>query len=108
MDLLKALYNINSKSGCEGRIKAFVLQQLADVPLVIEEDEIGNLFLTKGVAQKYPCVTAHLDEVYEKSPFKIVEEGKESFLLFKNRNPMSDKIAIIEGYTHINIFTSFQ
>ena len=30
MDLLKALYNINSKSGSEGRMKAFVLQQLAD------------------------------------------------------------------------------
>lgn len=79
MELLKALYNINSKSGREGRIKAFVLEQLADVPLVVEEDEIGNLFITKGEARKYPCVTAHLDEVHEQSPYRIVEEASGIF-----------------------------
>lgn len=79
MELLKALYNINSKSGCEGCIKAFVLEQLADVPLVVEEDEIGNLFITKGEARKYPCVTAHLDEVHDTSPFRIVEEASGIF-----------------------------
>lgn len=79
MELLKALYTINSKSGREGRIKAFVLEQLADVPLVVEEDEIGNLFITKGEAQKYPCVTAHLDEVHEQSPYRIVEEASGIF-----------------------------
>ena len=79
MELLKALYNINSKSGREGRIKAFVMEQLADVPLVVEEDEIGNLFITKGEARKYPCVTAHLDEVHEQSPYWIVEEASGIF-----------------------------
>ena len=79
MELLKALYNINSKSGSEERMKAFVRQQLADLQLVIEEDEIGNLFITKGEAQNYPCVTAHLDEVHEKSPYRIVEEASGIF-----------------------------
>jgi putative aminopeptidase FrvX len=79
MELLKALYNINSKSGREGCIKAFVLEQLADVPLVVEEDDIGNLFITKGEARKFPCVTAHLDEVHETSPFRIVEEASGIF-----------------------------
>lgn len=79
MELLKALYNINSKSGREGEIKAFFLQQVADLHLKIEEDEFGNLFFTKGVAQKYPCVTAHLDEVHETSPFRIVEEASGIF-----------------------------
>lgn len=79
MEVLKALYNINSKSGREGEIKRFFLQQLADLQLDIEEDEIGNLFITKGKAKKYPCVTAHLDEVHEESPYRVVED---SFRIF--------------------------
>lgn len=79
MELLKALYRINSKSGNERRIKSFVRQQLAEVPLTVEEDECGNLFLTKGTAEKYPCITAHLDEVHEQSPFRIVEDAGEIF-----------------------------
>ena len=79
MEVLKALYNINSKSGHEGEMKSFFLQQLTDFPLKVEEDEIGNLFITKGDAEKYPCVTAHLDEVHEVSPYRIVED---SFRIF--------------------------
>ena len=65
MELLKSLYAINSKSGHEGEIKAFILSCLDDVELTIEEDNFGNLFITKGVADSYPCLTAHLDEVHE-------------------------------------------
>ncbi|MBO5698706.1 MAG: hypothetical protein J6R79_01715 [Bacteroidaceae bacterium] len=79
MEILKALYNVNSKSGREEEIKAFFLLQVADLHLHIEEDEIGNLFITKGEAQKYPCLTAHLDEVHEQSPYRIVEEASGIF-----------------------------
>ena len=75
MDVLKALYAINSKSGREGEVKRFVLERLKDLPLNIYEDHLGNLFITKGEVEMYPCVTAHLDEVHEVSPFRIVEEG---------------------------------
>ena len=71
MELLKSLYGINCKSGHEAEVKNFVLGQLADVELSVEEDSFGNIFITKGVAGSYPCVTAHLDEVHvpvEKKP----------------------------------------
>lgn len=64
MNLLKQLYQINSKSGHEAEIKRFVLDQLANLPLKIEEDHFGNIFVTKGQAEHYPCVAAHLDEVH--------------------------------------------
>ena len=64
MQLLKQLYQINSKSGHEDEIKRFVLQYLKGLPLSIYEDNIGNLFITKGIAEYYPCIAAHLDEVH--------------------------------------------
>lgn len=74
MELLKQLYRICSKSGREGEIKRFVLDSLKDVSLFVEEDEIGNLFITKGVAGRYPCVAAHLDEIHAPCERKVVEE----------------------------------
>jgi len=65
MNILKQLYQINSYSGHEDEIKQFVLRQFYDLPLKIDEDSFGNVFITKGLAEKYPCVAAHLDEVHQ-------------------------------------------
>ena len=75
MELLKSLYGINCKSGHEAEIKNFVLGQLADVELSVEEDSFGNIFITKGVAGSYPCVTAHLDEVHVPVEKSLVVDG---------------------------------
>lgn len=75
MELLKSLYGINSKSGHEAEIKNFVLGQLADVEFSVEEDSFGNIFITKGVAGSYPCVTAHLDEVHVPVEKSLVVDG---------------------------------
>ena len=40
------------------------MAQLAGLELIVEEDAFGNIFITKGVADSYPCVTAHFDEVH--------------------------------------------
>ena len=75
MELLKSLYQINSKSGREEAIKRYVLEQLKDIDLQIEEDSFGNIFITKGVADSYPCVTAHFDEVHYPTNKNIKVEG---------------------------------
>lgn len=75
MELLKRLYAINSKSGSEAAIEELVRNELADVECTIEEDDFGNLFITKGEAESYAGVTAHLDEVHEPVCRSIVTEG---------------------------------
>lgn len=75
MELLKQLYKIISKSGMEDRIKSFILDSLNDVPMSITTDEIGNLFITKGEAESYPCVAAHLDEIHAPCEREVVVEG---------------------------------
>lgn len=51
------------------------MAQIAGLDLVVEEDSFGNIFITKGVAGSYPCVTAHLDEVHVPTERNIVVEG---------------------------------
>ena len=75
MELLKSFYGINSKSGSEVAIKEFFMAQLAGLELIVEEDAFGNIFITKGCADSYPCVTAHLDEVHAPTERDIVIDG---------------------------------
>lgn len=75
MELLKRFYGINSKSGHEGAIKEFFIAQFAGLELVVEEDSFGNVFITKGIADSYPCVTAHFDEVHATTERNIVVDG---------------------------------
>ena len=75
MHLLTQLYKINSKSGKEDKIKSFFLDSLQQLPISVETDAIGNLFITKGVADLYPCVAAHLDEIHAPCQREVVVEG---------------------------------
>lgn len=65
MKLLKRLYEIHSPSRNENRIRTFIKQHVSkNIPeAVIEQDAIGNLYITRGDAENYPCIVAHLDQV---------------------------------------------
>ncbi len=79
MNLLRQLYTISSKSGNEGRIKSFILEYLSSISLSVRTDEIGNLYITKGVADVYPCVAAHLDEIHRPCEREVVIEEDKIF-----------------------------
>lgn len=68
MELLKQLFSIHSKSGKEGKIRKFiwnwVRQTVPDAK--IECDKPGNLYVTKGMSDTYPCIVAHMDQVQER------------------------------------------
>ena len=65
MKLLKRLYEIHSPSRNENRIRTFIKQYVSkNIPdAVIEQDAIGNLYITRGIVENYPCIVAHLDQV---------------------------------------------
>ena len=56
----------------EDMIKSFILDYLSDVDMVIKTDDIGNLFITKGLAESYPCFAAHLDEIHSPCQREVV------------------------------------
>ena len=66
--LLKQLFCIHSKSGKEGKMRKFIWNWVKqNVPgTFIVCDKLGNMYITKGKSETYPCIVAHLDQVQER------------------------------------------
>lgn len=64
MKLLKQLFKIYSPSYKEGAMIQFIQGHCQQIPGVdVSVDTIGNIYITKGKAEHYPCIVAHLDQV---------------------------------------------
>ena len=66
MKLLKKLYSIHSKSGKEQKMIKFLLWWIkTNIPgaRVELDHSIGNIYVTKGVSDTYPCIVSHIDQV---------------------------------------------
>ena len=66
MELLKQLYEIYSPSGGEKKIKRFIKHWVKDnIPdaVIRTDNNDGNIYITRGDSESYPCVVAHLDQV---------------------------------------------
>lgn len=76
MELLKNLYSIHSMSGHENAMRKFIKNYVKEnVPGATVVQENKNLYITKGEADTYPCVVAHLDQVQTKHSrdFRVLE-----------------------------------
>lgn len=65
MELLKTLYSIYSPSGNEKKMRRFIKRWINNnIPQAeVTTDAKGNIYVTKGKAENYPCIVAHLDQV---------------------------------------------
>lgn len=68
MELLKQLYAIHSPSGKECNLRKFIKRYIRkNVPDAdYFTDGSGNIYITRGVSETYPCIVAHLDQVQKK------------------------------------------
>lgn len=76
--LLKKLYAIHTPSAKEDRMTKFIVSYLRTLPGVnLQKDAYGNLYAWKGIAQSYPCIVAHLDQVQliHSKDFRAIESG---------------------------------
>lgn len=65
MELLKTLYSIYSPSTGEKKMRRFIKRWIYNnIPQAeVTTDAKGNIYVTKGSAENYPCIVAHLDQV---------------------------------------------
>ena len=67
MELLKQLYSIHSPSGGEKKMRKFIKSWIRrNVPDAVLTADHGNIYVMRGIAQTYPCVVAHIDQVQKK------------------------------------------
>lgn len=58
------ILSIQSSSGQEWRMFARIVRECTRMGCTIEKDDVGNLYVTKGQADTYPCAVAHMDTVH--------------------------------------------
>lgn len=63
VDLLKDLYSIFSPSGDTKKMRRFLKRAVKARGGDVVQDTKGNLLVTKGKADTYPCLAAHIDQV---------------------------------------------
>lgn len=74
--LLYTLYAIHSMSGNEKKMRKYLKKVAKDCGATeIVQDAAGNLLITKGKSETYPCMAAHMDQVqqFHSKDFQIVE-----------------------------------
>lgn len=78
IELLKSLYKTYSPSGKEWRMVKFLRSYAKSLPgkIKVKQDKYGNLYMTKGKAETYPCAVAHMDQVshcHHSKDFTVIE-----------------------------------
>jgi hypothetical protein len=81
LELLKRCLNLQAESGKEkDQINPDLHEILEEIQdylncrFVIEEQENGNIYVTKGITEHYPCIISHTDQVARLNADKVVME----------------------------------
>ena len=62
--LLKNILHIETCSGEETTMRNFIVEHCQKSGFDVSTDEFGNVYVTKGKADSFPCYVAHLDTVH--------------------------------------------
>ena len=71
---LKDVLAVPTKTWEEEDLINYILNYIKDLKVGSYQDDIGNLYITKGSSEHYPCFVAHLDSVHEKVEMVVEEE----------------------------------
>lgn len=78
----------------EGMVIDFIVSFARGNGIDYSIDNIGNVYLTKGAANYYPCLTAHMDSVQHHEPYiqtqnllKVSVTEKNGYTIFSSSDP---------------------
>ena len=72
--LLTQVLSIQSSHTDDSESVNFIENICNSLPnITIEKDTYGNIYVTKGESDLYPCVVAHMDTVHKRVPDKKVK-----------------------------------
>ena len=71
---LKELLSIPTKTWEEERLIKYLIGHFEEKGYKYEKDDLGNLYVTKGISDYYPLVLAHTDSVHDIEEMVVKEE----------------------------------
>ena len=87
IELMSAIFNVQSTSGDMKAMRSFIyhfVANLVDPTIDITSDDSGNIYVTKGRADTYPCIVSHIDTVHDIIPnedYLVLNNGLEFFAI---------------------------
>lgn len=121
LQLLKTLLSIQSKSNSYTKVDGVrakdqdMLDAINDilnnislqstVKLKINTDDYGNIYVTKGVANSYPCIVSHVDTVHNRVLGRRVYQQNDILFAFSD---VEKKQVGIGGDDIVGVFTCMQ
>ena len=87
MELMRSIFEVQSVSGDMDAMKIFLytfIANLSDPTITINSDDLGNIYVTKGRADTYPCIVSHIDTVHDIIPqeeYMVLDNGIEFFAI---------------------------
>lgn len=78
INLLQRLLAVPTISGREDAMVSFLVEHVEADPAKrgrVERDQFNNVYITKGEAEFYPCVAAHIDTVFPLGHVNIVRDN---------------------------------
>jgi hypothetical protein len=98
LERLKEILSIPSFYGREEKVREYISEwaTVRNIPFYI--DDIGNIYLTKGLSGSYPCMVAHMDTVHviQHSGIDIVEETYQ--MSAYDRSSVCNGKQVLRGY----------
>lgn len=76
LERLKEVLSLQSYTGNEAIVRDYIIKWANERKISNYTDKVGNVYLTKGVSENYPCMVAHMDTVHRinSKGIDIVEE----------------------------------
>ncbi len=75
LNKLKNLLGVPTYTWQEDRLRNYILDKvIINLDVEVDVDSIGNVYITKGESEYYPCLVAHLDSVHPIQEYSVLEE----------------------------------
>ena len=104
--LLYSILEIASESGDQSAMQTFLFSYGEQMGYICDSDAEGNIYMTKGTAESYPCAVAHMDTVH------AIEDGGITILLIDGKltgfNPKTMEQTGIGGDDKCGIYAALR
>jgi len=106
---LKNVHSVQSYTGRTENMQTyiinFILSHVPSVTIERPKAEKGNIYVTKGRADLYPCYVAHTDTVHEIQPcYEVVNAHGQMYA----QNPLTGELLGIGGDDKVGIFVAIE
>lgn len=82
LKLLIDLCSVQSSTKEDEDIMNFIEDWLGKQPVIVKKDTFGNIYVTKGQAETYPCIVSHTDTVHTiRKDYRVFQSGDYVFAM---------------------------